>query len=103
MRIRVLVFAVGLFLVADTCFAQLDRGSLSGTVTDASGGGVPGVSVTATQGQTETKLTTKTNEAGAYILSGLAVGKYTVIADMPGFNTIGPGDGIITTKPSREA
>ena len=100
MGTRISMLAVGVLLVTATCFAQLDRGSLSGTVTDSTGGVVPDALVTATQAVTETKLTTKTNEAGVYILSGLAVGTYTVTAEMTGFNTIVRGDVLITAQSS---
>ena len=48
------LLVVSMLGFASTASAQFDRGSISGTIKDASGGVVPGVTVTATSVQTQT-------------------------------------------------
>jgi hypothetical protein len=66
-------------------FAQESRGSISGTVRDNSGGALPGVTVTATQKDTNRATTAVTNEAGSYNLLFLQPGIYSVTAELSGF------------------
>jgi hypothetical protein len=81
---RLLLSAAFLFL-SSTAFAQLDTGTVVGTVRDSSGAVLPGVTVTVTQEGTNVLLTTVTNDSGQYIFPGLRVGRYTVAAELPGF------------------
>ena len=81
-----IVFGVGLTAPA-VAAAQVSTGQISGRVTDASGAVLPGVSVTATQTETQTVRTTVTNEVGAYTLPNLAVGPYRLEASLSGFQT----------------
>jgi hypothetical protein len=60
---------------------------ISGAVTDASGGVLPGVAVTATQTATGITRTTVTNETGLYVLASLPVGPYKLEASLQGFRT----------------
>ncbi len=76
----------GLFLTA-LAYSQSSNASLSGTVTDASGGIIPGVSVTATNIATGVVSTGLSNNAGVYNFASLPPGKYNVKAEMPGFQT----------------
>ena len=66
-------FAVLMALLAMpvTARAQAVTGTLLGNVTDASGGAVPGATVTAVETQTNISRTAVTNEAGNYIFSSL--------------------------------
>jgi hypothetical protein len=64
--------------------ASQDRtGSLSGVITDTTGRGLPGATITAVAEQGEARLAV-TNSAGAYRLDGLH-GRYRVEARMNGF------------------
>lgn len=74
-------------LVPQLATAQnaISNGSLSGRVTDSSGGVVVGVSVTATSSSTAVRLTTKTNSAGLYNFPSLSVGAYTLSVSQTGF------------------
>ena len=47
------LLVVSMLGFASTASAQFDRGTISGTIKDASGGVVPGVTVTATSVQTQ--------------------------------------------------
>jgi len=68
-------------------FAQTSNATLGGTVSDASGALIPGVSITATNTATGIVNTVTTNEAGAYQFPNLQTGTYNVTAGLPGFQT----------------
>jgi len=80
------IFATaGLFcslLVATTAFSQ---SRISGTVNDASGALIPGVTVTATNAATAVATTVLSNETGAYNFASLPPGTYKLTAELPGF------------------
>ncbi len=79
-------------LLAATGFAQEQRGSISGTVTDASGAIVPGVQITVTDVNRGVGSQTVSNEAGIYIVRFLQPGTYSVKAEMQGFKTFEQGN-----------
>ena len=66
---------------------QSSNASLSGSVSDATGALIPGVSVTATNNATSVVTTVITNEAGVYSIPSLLPGIYKVSAVLPGFQT----------------
>ncbi len=76
-----------LFIAAGGVFAQTNRGSISGTVTDASGGVVANATVTATETSTATTYNTFTSQSGDYNFPQLLVGSYEVTVSAPGFKT----------------
>src|SRR5207248_6445143 len=61
--------------------------TVGGTVADASGALIPGVTVTATNTGTGIVNTVVTNEAGAYQFAALQPGTYKISAELPGFKT----------------
>ncbi len=67
--------------------AQTTTGAITGVVRDAGGGVVPGVTVKATHEATNGETTTLSDGVGIYALRGLAVGRYTVVAELSGFQT----------------
>src|SRR6266516_4579115 len=67
--------------------AQTTTGGITGVVRDSGGGVMPGVSVRATHEATNAAMDAMTNELGIYILRGLPVGRYTVVAELAGFQT----------------
>jgi hypothetical protein len=68
--------------------AQLDRGAITGTVTDPSGAAVPGVHVFARNTATGAKFETVTTDAGQYTQPGLPVGAYELTFDPQGFKKL---------------
>ncbi|MCU1243644.1 MAG: Oar protein [Candidatus Acidoferrum typicum] len=68
--------------------AQVDAGSISGTVTDASGGSVNGVTVTLINQGTNASLSTTTSSDGEYKFSPVKIGTYKLRATLQGFQTI---------------
>lgn len=61
--------------------------SISGIVTDAGGGVLPGATVVVTSSATGTKFEAVTNSTGAYTVPALAAGVYTVTFSLAGFKT----------------
>ena len=78
------LLVVSMLGFASTASAQFDRGSISGTIKDASGGVVPGVTVTATSAQTQTATVAVTDASGFYTFPALRPGLYGVtVANEP--------------------
>jgi hypothetical protein len=82
-----------LFVVLLTAFlatpafaqSQAANGAIEGTVTDATGGVLPGVTVTITNTGTGTERVVVTNEIGLFRAPLLPLGTYTVVAELQGF------------------
>src|SRR5437870_12525323 len=88
MRQRVFAGLVFLLLVLSThIFAQTSNATLGGTVSDATGALIPGVSITATNTGTGIVTTVVSNDAGAYQFASLQTGTYKISAELPGFRT----------------
>ena len=87
-RIRwsLLVLALLVFS-AGAVFAQTSTSRISGTVTDVSGGVVPGATVTAINEATGVSFTQVTTDAGLFAFPGLTPGVYTVKVELQGFKT----------------
>ena len=81
-----LVFLVCAALAAPAA-AQTTTGGITGVVQDAGGLVLPGVTLKATHEATNAQATAVSNEVGIYVLRGLPVGRYTVVAELPGFQT----------------
>ena len=68
--------------------AQVDRGSVSGTITDPSGAGITGAKVTVTNAAMGTQNSTVATGAGEYTIPELPAGVYSVTVVAPGFTTL---------------
>jgi hypothetical protein len=92
-RSRIWVCALSALLVlfglAGSAFAQTDvtTSRISGTVEDASGSPLPGVTVTATNKETGLQQVTVTDENGFYRILNLPTGTYEITAELDGFAT----------------
>src|SRR5262245_54667498 len=82
---RCLSIVVCLCLFALSAIAQTDRGTLTGTVLDASGAVVPGVTVEAKNVGTGNVYQAGSSETGNFTLPQLPVGTYELTATLPGF------------------
>ena len=83
-----LTVAVGLCAAPALAVAQAVSGTLLGNITDPSGAGVPGTTITATEVETNISRTAVTNEAGYYIFTSLLNGRYSVSAELQGFKKV---------------
>jgi Carboxypeptidase regulatory-like domain len=70
---------------AGHCFAQIDKGTIAGTVKDAQGAVVPGANITITDTDTQQQRSLVTDKSGAYSAELLTAGTYSVAAEASGF------------------
>lgn len=84
-RLLVAGFIILGMLAGSPAFAQVDMGSLQGTVLDSSGAVIPNAKVSLTSQATNLTVTTKSNASGVYIFTPIRIGQYTVTAEAPGF------------------
>src|SRR5687767_3575810 len=75
-------------------FAQVDTGTIRGTVKDESGGVLPGATVTITHEGQGFTLTGVTQPDGTYIFTPIRSGSYLVEIEFPGFRK-GSRSGVI--------
>src|SRR6266568_4086205 len=66
-------------------WAQSDRGTVTGVITDSSGAAIRGVSVTATNAGTRLGTTVVSSSSGNYTIPLLPAGMYTISAEQTGF------------------
>jgi len=88
--LRALSSAVlSLLMLTAPAFAQSQaaNGAIEGTVSDSSGGVLPGVTVTVTSLETGIARTVVSNEKGLYRAPLLQLGTYRVVAELQGFKT----------------
>jgi hypothetical protein len=86
------VFALWIFVLGSILLygtqrlpAQVDTGSIAGTVTDPSGAAVPHADVSAVEAGSGTRYTTLSSSSGYYTFASVRPGSYTIIAKAPGF------------------
>ena len=81
------VLAIALMSSVSTAAAQAVYGSISGTVSDATGGVLPGATVVVTSVERKTVDTVIANESGFFVKDRLLPGIYEVKADLQGFKS----------------
>ena len=79
-----LALAVLAFCVP-TLWAQVDTGTIFGTVRDTSGAVIPGAKVTITNLGTSSTVSTTTHNDGTFVFTPLQIGKYSVSVEETGF------------------
>lgn len=72
-------------LAGAALFAQVDQGTITGTVTDQTGALAPGVKMSARHVQTGITAETRSNTEGHYTIPYLSPGQYDVTAESDGF------------------
>src|SRR5690349_23774919 len=86
---RILLY---LLLVVICClsqaFGQLEKGAISGTVSDSSGAVVTGANITVSSAETGITRTATSNDQGFYTVTNLAPGTYTVKISGTGFGAV---------------
>lgn len=83
-----LAVVVGLSLPCSQARAQEFRGTISGSVTDASGAVVAGAQVTVLETQTGTTSHATSDGAGQYVAPFLLPGDYAITVQAPGFEAL---------------
>src|ERR1700739_2119069 len=84
MNVQVIILLVVLF-GAERVLPQSDRSAISGTVKDTSGAVVVGAQVVATNLDSNLQTATVTDQAGAYHLMNLPIGRYALTYSKQGF------------------
>src|SRR5215470_3090451 len=85
MRIAITTFLFVLLLIPIAGFSQAANGRITGTVTDASGAVLPGVTIEVTNTATGVAFSSVSTETGAYSAPNLPPGVYAIAASLPGF------------------
>ena len=85
---RVLGFSFLLALLALPALGQGNKAEINGTVTDTSGGLVPGATVTITKVDTGTARTVTASDSGEFSAPLLDIGVYKVTATKEGYQTV---------------
>ena len=86
---RVWMLVLLLFVCAGgTAAAQTELGTITGTVKDAQGAVLPGVTATAVNRDTNVTTVAVTNGQGVYLLSSLVAGTYKVTFTLASFAPI---------------
>ncbi len=82
LRLFTLIVLIG---VGNLLFAQADRATIEGIVTDSSGASVPDAMVAVVRIETNNQFTLRTNDAGRYFAANLPLGTYRVRVEKAGF------------------
>ena len=77
--------AILCLILSVTALAQSDRGTLAGSVLDGTGAAVGGATVTAKGANTGAVYKTTSTPEGVYRISDIAIGRYDVTVEAPGF------------------
>ncbi len=82
---RAALIGVCLILVCGIAWGQATTGTILGNIKDQSGGGIPGVTVVATNTGTNFSRDTISDSTGHFVIQYLPVGTYRLEAEMTGF------------------
>lgn len=82
------IFLLGLCALPAFLSAQVDRGTINGTVKDTSGAVIPGVAVTVTNADTGVSSTTLSDANGFYQVLNEPVGRYSIRFSKAGFREL---------------
>src|SRR4030088_844484 len=85
-----LILVVTCFILGASFFpsnAQKITGDIAGTVSDSSGGSVPGATVSAENAGTSAVRTATTTDTGGYRITDLPIGNYKLTVSVTGFKT----------------
>lgn len=84
-RALLALVSIALLFSATAARAQVDTGTILGTVTDSAGAVIPGAIVSVTNTQTAAKMTAKTSADGRFVFTPLQIGTYTVVVEASSF------------------
>ncbi len=73
--------------MARTAIAQIDQGTITGTILDESGAAIPNAEVTLTNVDTALTLKARADAGGVYIFTPVKIGNYKISATANGFQT----------------
>ena len=96
LRVRALCLLFAALLLPAVTSAQFDTATVVGTIKDASGGVVPGVTVSLRNVSTGIAAETITDTDGNYQFGNVRIGPYIVRASLQGFSTAEAKDVVVT-------
>ncbi len=99
MRRVLTVVALLTLALSSVAFAQVDRATITGTVTDSGGAVIAGATVTITNLATNVAIRQPTTETGSYLLVNLIPGKYQIDVELTGFKK-SVADGHARSRPA---
>ncbi|HXJ91949.1 MAG TPA: TonB-dependent receptor [Terriglobia bacterium] len=88
-------------LAAVPASGQVVKGSISGTVVDATGAVVPGAEIAASNRETGAQYSTVTDQSGLFHIALVGIGSYTVEVRKTGFRALTLGD--VSVQASQDA
>ncbi len=97
LRTLFLLLSTGLIVIGQTI-----TGSITGSVTDASGGAITGAAVTLLSDVTADSRSIKTNESGDFVFNAVLPGSYRLRVEREGFKTV-ERPGLVLTATQRLA
>jgi hypothetical protein len=84
----IMVFISLLCLLAvPSARAQIDQGGITGTITDTTGGVIPGAAITLVNNDTNLSFTRTSGGDGSYTFAPIKIGTYTLTVSAPNFET----------------
>src|SRR5688572_16667515 len=84
---RLAVFVVLFSVIGAAAFAQSSMGTVVGTVTDSSGGVIPGANVTLSSRDTGIASTRVSNDSGHFTFINVRPASYELTVELAGFST----------------
>ena len=84
---RILVCLLALWMTLPAAFAQVDTGTIAGSVRDSQGAGLPAASVTFVETGTNSTTKTQTDGSGDFASPPLRPGNYKITVTAQGFKT----------------
>jgi hypothetical protein len=78
-------FTMGLLALSVAAFAQIGRGTLTGTISDPSGAGIPTAAITVTHSDTGIKINGQSGNVGNFYFASLVPGSYEIEVSASGF------------------
>ena len=95
-HLMVVLACAVLLLASGAAWAQTSTGQISGTVQDPAGGMIPGAKVVVKHQDTGVAYETTTTSAGAFAVSALPPGEYTLTVTAQGFQTFVSTKNVVT-------
>ena len=86
--LAMLLVLMAVALTGEPAFAQTETGKITGSVTDASGAVVPGVTVTVRNTGTESTRLAVTDSNGSYVIASVLPANYEVSFELTGFRRV---------------
>src|SRR3989442_12826245 len=86
-RLMAIVLATVALATPSLCFAQSERGSITGVVQDSTKAAIPGVSVKVINSATTATTDVVSSESGSYTAANLPPGPYRIEASLTGFRS----------------